>query len=255
MSETIQINQADFKVVVTNYISGMVAMTQSTIKNPFNRIGIVTGEPGTGKTIAGYYLSNQLNGYRFCCSDGMTRKDLLAMIAGQFHQLPVNTSYSYLKNLLYSTIKGKLLILDEANHLGWRHLEVLRYLADEAGAVFIIIGTDILTQTLEDRKTGIYLAQFNSRIGVKRSKFMPIGKNESKPSHETLELIQNYFIKPYGWDTKKKTVVTAFYKHTKGVWRVAVELCAACQELMSQTNSTELTIEIVESAGKYLKLN
>ena len=148
MPNLIQIQGQSFDVIETGYIKQCVAMAQTTINSLFNKIGIIIGEPGTGKTIASHYLAQRLNGHRFCCNSGMSKKSLLTTIARQFGLIKPTASSDELTNFLSSKLNGQLIILDEANHLGVKQLESLRYFTDEIGA--ILIGTDILAQILED---------------------------------------------------------------------------------------------------------
>ena len=47
----IQIQGNPFDVIETGYIKQCVAMAQTTVNSLFNKIGIIIGESGTGKTI------------------------------------------------------------------------------------------------------------------------------------------------------------------------------------------------------------
>ena len=74
-----------------------------------------------------------------------------------------------------------LLVIDEANKLGWRVLETIRYLADECRFAVLLIGTELYTRKFTDARTRPLLEQLGGRIGAKRAACLP----PAKPSPPT----------------------------------------------------------------------
>ncbi|MEK8021371.1 MAG: ATP-binding protein [Candidatus Parabeggiatoa sp.] len=249
----IHINGHPITIVPTMQLNESIVMSQAVLASPFNRIGVIVGSPGTGKTVAGYAIAHELQGIRICAYPNMTRKDLLLHIARKFNYRGVTSTYNGLIKYLQSNANGQLIILDEGNHLNIAHMETLRYLIDEHGAACIILGTEILDGTLQGgRHNAVLLAQFNSRVGTKRLTFSPIGHNEKPLSNDSIKRIQKYFIEPrFAIEGNKNAVVRAFYKHTHGTWRNSYEFANTCERIMRQQQQESINISIIEAAAHF----
>jgi DNA transposition AAA+ family ATPase len=248
--EQLRINGRLLDIVATQEIAKAMHLVRDAMSRQFNRIGLVTGETGTGKTVASYYIAARLNGSRICCYPGMTKKDLVIQIAyAAGNSNPVG-SYGQLIAWLKNKVDGQLFLIDEANHIGWQHMEVLRFLADETGATVILFGTQLLSQTMQERRTAPLLAQLTSRIGAKNITFEPLPAS----GNEGLKQIEAYFIKPNFGTVGQKSVARVFQKATKGYWRLCRELTEACQFLMSKKPEQYpvLSKEVVETAASFL---
>ena len=236
---------------ITAHLKHALEMVTTTAQHPSNHIGLLLGEPGTGKTVASQWLTTQLpQAHRFCCYANISKKQLLvdlALATGLQNQ----TSYVYdtVMGWMLKHANGHTYIIDEANHLSWRHLEALRFLTDEANATVVLVGTELLTHTLKDRRTATYLAQMNSRIGAKTVNFLPIPDDDMGMAQ-----IATYFLvgERFGIQKPKASVAKSFHKACSGYWRLAVELADTCERLMKQQNLSELSREIIESAAVYL---
>jgi type II secretory pathway predicted ATPase ExeA len=204
-------------------------------------VGQLTGEPGTGKTRAGKALVERLGAVRVCCSQGLSSKGLVARIFAAFGGENTTGSANALVGKLEALVSGKLLVVDEANHLRWQQLELLRYLADEAGMGLILVGTDLMDRPFKDGRTATYLAQLASRIGAKRVRF------ERLP----LEEVAGYMIQPHFGKVDKATA-SAFHKQAKGYWRDAAELAAACRRVMETQGLDELSPVVIEAAAHWM---
>lgn len=205
-------------------------------------IGQLVGEPGTGKTRAGKALVKHLGAVRVCCSQGISNKVLAAKIHAAFGGERPSGSANVLVGKLDTLAVGKLLVVDEANHLRWQQLELLRYLADEAGMGLILIGTDLMDRPFKDGRTATYLAQLASRIGAKRVRFERL---------TALEDVVGYMIQPH-FGKVDKPAATAFHKQAKGYWRDAAELAAACRRVMQAQGLAKLSAVIVEAAANWM---
>ncbi|OQY55444.1 MAG: hypothetical protein B6247_07725 [Candidatus Parabeggiatoa sp. nov. 2] len=247
-------HRVTINVVHTDELAKALIMTKTTMESPFNRLGIITGAPGTGKTIASYYLATKLNGIRICCSETITKKGLLSRLAKSMDHRAKRATIDELTEWLELNIDGQLFLIDEANHLNWKTLEILRYLADECGATIVLFGTQILTEIFQNRNTKVLLAQLSSRIGAKTIVFTPIAIKKGK--NNSLKKVGVYFIYPtFGDAAKNPDLIKTFHRYCEGNWRLAQELIVACQEVMRLQNQTELTQEIIHQAGSYIQEN
>lgn len=243
----LQINGKKLDIIPTPDLNKAINLVQDTMSRQFARIGLITGDPGTGKTIASYHIAATFNGSRICCYPGMTKKDLAIQISSAAGHTNPKGSYGHLINWIKDKVDGQLFLIDEANHITWQHMELLRYLTDEAGATVILFGTRLLTQAFQDRRTATLLAQLTSRIGAKNITFAPIPASDNG-----LKQIESYFIRPFFGNINKKAIARAFQKATKGYWRLCRELTEACQLLMEREGFQHLTKDIVEAAGSFL---
>lgn len=205
-------------------------------------IGQIIGEPGTGKTQASKWLAQELDATRICCAHGISNKALVLKLCNAFGLDRPPASTNAMVARLESKVQGRLLIADEANHLRWQQLELLRYLADEAGMGLLLIGTPLMDRPFTDGRTGTLLAQLASRIGAKRVRFEPL---------TALEDIAGYMLQPHFGKVDKTTAQT-FARQTKGYWRDGSELARACQRVMETQQLPKLTRAVVEAAANWM---
>lgn len=231
------------EIVETRQVRDALRMAQSVMDSlETGPIGQLVGESGTGKTRAGKALVERLGAVRVCCSQGISNKVLAAKIHAAFGAEKTPGSANTLLGKLEAIVAGKLLVVDEANHLRWQQLELLRYLADEAGMGLILVGTDLMDRPFKDGRTATYLAQLASRIGAKRVRFERLN---------ALEEVAGYMIQPHFGKVDKATA-TAFHKQAKGYWRDAAELAAACRRVMEAQGLTKLSAVVVEAAANWM---
>lgn len=231
------------EIVETRQVRDALRMAQSVMDSlETGPIGQLVGESGTGKTRAGKALVERLGAVRVCCSQGISNKVLAAKIHAAFGGEKTPGSANTLVGKLEAIVAGKLLVVDEANHLRWQQLELLRYLADEAGMGLILVGTDLMDRPFKDGRTATYLAQLASRIGAKRVRFERL---------TALEEVAGYMIQPHFGKVDKATA-TAFHKQAKGYWRDAAELAAACRRVMEAQGLNKLSAVVVEAAANWM---
>jgi DNA transposition AAA+ family ATPase len=234
--ESVRIQTADVEACLR------LAEATRTSKTRFARI---IGEPGTGKTEICRAIAELDDAHRICCWDGIGPRDVLVLIAEALG-LRANGSASLgdLIRQCNAVIGGHILVLDEANHLGWRHLEKLRYLADEGRGALILVGTTILEETFRDHRGSVYLRQLARRIGARQIQLEQYDP-ESKDGRAD---IAAYILQPR-FGTVAAPVVRLFGRKSRGNWGLASELADGCQRVMRLHGHHELSEDIVRTAA------
>ncbi|MEG9884152.1 MAG: ATP-binding protein [Hyphomicrobiales bacterium] len=210
----------------------------------YSRMGQIIGEPGTGKSATTLWLADELKGIRVECWCDITPKGLLTELArglcDRGVDAPLRGTCAGLMAALNRVCVGRLILIDEANHLNWHALELLRALSDIGGAGVVLVGTDMLAQRLNEARTRVYLTQLRQRIGAKKIMMAPID--------DAAEMAA-YVLAPrfgrVGQQAAKRFLVA-----TKGYWRSALELADACERLIKNEESlTALDERAVDTAA------
>ncbi|WP_337877989.1 ATP-binding protein [Caldimonas sp.] len=206
-----------------------------------NPIGEITGPAGAGKSMAGWAICNRFHAVRVSAWDGITRHQMLAAIA---YRMGIEGAGSVERLLTRGYgAEQRLVVVDEANKLGWRVLEALRYLADECGIAVILIGTELYTRKFTDARTRPLLIQLGSRIGAKRVAARHLDRAETYA----------HVIRPMVGEVTDKDLVTAFWTGCRrGNYREAVELAGECRRVMETNGIGMLTPAVLEAAVKWM---
>ena len=224
-----------------------VAMCRAVLDaRPYCRIGQIPGQPGTGKTAMTLWLAEELGAIRAECWTRISDKDMLRLIVEAANAKglgidPTGTGNTLFKRLI-AALEGRLVIVDEANHLKWAQLEILRCLSDQGKCGLIIVGTDILSRTMAQATVSTYLAQLRQRIGAKRVVLGPMGSDEE---------VAAYCITPRFGGVSRKTAAQ-YRKLTGGYWRAALELGDACARLMQAEGIEKLDETVVQTAAAWM---
>lgn len=146
-----------------------------SICRQFNMMGMVVGEPGTGKSTAAEAFSNVDNGVVLCRMTKATG-ELQPMLVRLCEAMGAGNSPNQSKAELYELVlynltqyfaSSPLLILDEAQHLSDDALECIRDLYDEAKIGIVLIGNRGVKrweQAKKGKKANSF-AQLRGRIG------------------------------------------------------------------------------------------
>lgn len=135
-----------------------------------NDMGMIHGDAGVGKTTAILQYVKEHKNVIFITAgvDLSTPKAVVEDILEQLNR----KEYGGLNRLTKLAIQvlrgsGRLIIIDEANHLNARAKEVIRKIHDQAGVGVVYCGSHDLYSQMHGRK-GIIYAQLLSRIGIRR---------------------------------------------------------------------------------------
>jgi DNA transposition AAA+ family ATPase len=231
----------------TETSAATVAMCRAVLDaRPHCRIGQISGQPGTGKSALTLWLADEMDALRIEVWTRISDKDMLrliveAAVAKGSPLDPTGTGNTLFKRLI-AALEGRLIIVDEANHLKWAQLEILRSLSDLGRCGLILVGTDILSRTITSAGASTYLAQLRQRIGAKRIVTGPMASDEE---------IAAYCLNPRFGGVSRKTVAQ-FRKVTGGYWRSALELGDACARLMQAEGIEKLNETVVQTAAAWM---
>ncbi|MBX9633751.1 MAG: ATP-binding protein, partial [Magnetospirillum sp.] len=203
------------------------------------RCGQIVGNPGTGKTEAAEWLAAQMGGAYVAAWQSVSVNGLLLAVARALGdtRLKDNTANDRVFSVLRELVTGRLIVVDEANLLNWKHLEALRTLPDQSGAGLVLVGTLLFDEYLHASKAQTLVAQLTSRIGTKSVRF------EAMSLRETAAAI----IKPRYADANAEAS-KAFHDLCGGRWRDAVELAETCDRIMT-VNNVAFGLDVVQSAA------
>jgi DNA transposition AAA+ family ATPase len=132
---------------------------------------------------------------------------------------------------------GRLLIVDEAEQLPYKALEMLRRLHDKTGIGILLTGMPKLLANLRGNK-GEY-AQLYSRVGI-AVKLTPLSEKDSAHLLDKLMSCEDKIRK-------------AFHRVSAGNTRRLLKMVTRSKHL-AQLNATEITEEVVQAAASFVKL-
>ncbi|PID36850.1 MAG: hypothetical protein CR993_03085 [Rhodobacterales bacterium] len=223
-------------------------MCEAVIAAPrYSRLGQITGDPGTGKTAITNWLAQEMGAIRVEAWAGMNGKTLLQELAFAFSKSgrpvdEIGTSNTLVQRLIRTAAPGQLIVVDEANHLKWPTLEMLRSISDISGTGLVIAGTDLLARKFTHPQIRVFLEQFRQRVGTKKVVMQPVT--------DPAELAAYVLAPRFGRITK--TSAKAFLRKTGGNWRFAVALSDACARLMENEGINQLDDRVIETAAAWM---
>lgn len=200
-------------------------------------IGVVCGDSGLGKTTAVKQFAAEHAGVILLEADlGYTARVLFLELhkvlgldgVGSLHTL-FDEAVSKLRG------SGRLIIVDEAEHLPYRALEMLRRLYDRAGVGVVLVGMQRLLGNLRGLKGDF--AQLYSRVGVKAVLSVLRPTDVEEIVHATLP--------------GSNGIWKAFHEATEGNARVLNKLIKRSAHI-AEINGTEITADVIKAAKQTL---
>lgn len=222
----------------TKYTREALAVAQLALGSS-NPIAEIVGGTGSGKSTAAACIVRQLAGVRVACWDGMTRAQLLRLVAAALGLQGGNAAERLLMQGMNKDEGRRLVVVDEANKLNWRALEALRYLADECHIAVVLVGTEFYERQFTAGKTRELLLQLGRRIGAKRTRMGHLDRAETYA----------HILRPVVGDCADKALVTKFWQGCrKGNWGDGMELAGECARLMGVHGLANLTDAVLDAA-------
>ena len=114
------------------------------------KIGVCAGCAGLGKTVAvKEYVKQNLNAILIESDSGYTAKSLLLEIHKRLGLTGKGSCYDLMSEVVNKlNHSGRLLIIDEAENLPYRALEITRRIHDKTGVGVLLVGRNILFENL-----------------------------------------------------------------------------------------------------------
>jgi DNA transposition AAA+ family ATPase len=200
-------------------------------------IGVCFGDAGLGKTVAiKEYAKRNSDVILIEVDLGITAKILFSELnkklgmdgRGSIHDL-FEDSVERLKS------SGRLIIVDEAENLPYRALELLRRVYDKAGVGILLIGMPRLIANLRGKK-GEY-AQLYSRVGI-------AGRLETLKESDTQEIVASMIPSSNGlW----KTFHAESYGNARRLGKLALRSAR-----VAGINKMPIDVEIIKETAKML---
>lgn len=200
-------------------------------------IGVAYGAAGLGKTEAIKQYTGQNPDVILIEADlGHTAKILFSELHRKLGMDGLGTVHAMFEDVVEKLKgSGRLIIVDEAEHLPYRALELLRRVYDKAGVGVLLVGMPRLISNLRGKR-GEY-AQLYSRVGI-------AGKLETLRGEDT------------------EAIVKAALPGSNGVWKTFHEACCGNTRVLSKLLASSLRIadlngqavnaEIVRETAKML---
>jgi DNA transposition AAA+ family ATPase len=131
-----------------------------------DEIGVVIGDPGTGKTVALRHYAELSPDVILIEADLTYTAKILMQEIGRKLKIDISGSLHEVFDAIVDKVKEshRLIIIDESEHLPFRAMDLLRRIKDKADVGIIMAGTKVLLRNLKG-KHGEY-AQLYSRVGI-----------------------------------------------------------------------------------------
>jgi len=131
-------------------------------------MGLIVGEAGVGKTTA---LKAYAKASKTCilieADHGYTARALFLDLCERLHLEPRGSIHDLLERVVERLAdSGRLIIIDEAEHLPYRALDLIRRIHDKAGVGIALVGMPRLQKNITGDRS--HYAQIYSRIGAFR---------------------------------------------------------------------------------------
>lgn len=206
-------------------------------------MGLVHGDAGIGKTMAiGRYAAEHPDTIVLTADPSLRMpKAIVDELMDALNRKETGTLRRQMK-VLISTLSGtgRLIIIDDAQHLALVTLETLRALHDKAGVGIVLVGNHELYDQLRGRSEASY-AQFFSRLGIRRCLRAPIADDD----------VRNIF-EPLALDRTCSDVLAVAANAGKGI-RGAVKLYRLAATI-AQQQAMPLSPSLIQHAARFLMM-
>ncbi|GEM_PF-1294626 len=227
-------------IFVTTALKTARNITLAAANNSRNKMGLILGDSGNGKTVATYYLAYTIPScIRLCAWDGISPLVLLKTLLKKLQPeegISRGTSQDVMTQLL-PQVWGRIFVIDETNHLSRHHFEKLRNLVDEGCCTIIFVGTSLMLQSFENPRYSIYLEQAHRRIG---------GRQIYLNGALSVEILQEKLSMFFDPKSLNKPILEAFRKYNWGHLDEVIQQSLRRMEKLNQN----LTIALIKAAAK-----
>lgn len=200
-------------------------------------IGVCYGESGLGKTVAVKEYAKQYSDAILIETDpGYNPKSLLCEMHKRLGLSAKGTAYSLMDEVIRKLRNsGRLLIIDEAENLPYKGLEVLRRIYDKTGVGMLLVGMPTLVENLRGSQN--QYKQLYSRVGFSKSldRLLPID-------------ISNilYSIK------ENQRLSSSFLSYSKGNTRTLAKLILRAPSVAKYNNKECLDTEVIKQTSQLI---
>lgn len=203
-------------------------------------IGVISGDAGNGKTLAIKEYAKKYSDVIVIEADlGYSAKilfrDLLKAV-----DMEVNGYLHDMFEVFVTKVKdsGKLIIIDEAEHLPYRALELVRRINDKGHVGILLVGMNQLINNLRGRKQ--QYRQLYSRVGISYK----VGKLSPE---DTKEIIHSVFPSSNG-------LYKTFHEKSDGNARTLSKLIARVDRVAKINHQKEITEKVITKAAELLMI-
>jgi DNA transposition AAA+ family ATPase len=196
-------------------------------------IGVCCGEPGVGKTYAVKKYAIENTDVILIEADlGYTTKVLFSEIHKKLGFDGLGTIHNMLQDIITKLkSSGRLIIIDEAEHLPYKALDLLRRIYDKANIGILLVGMPRLIMNLRGEKR--QYAQLFSRVGI-ATKLTGLTQIDMK------EIVRSVL-------PDSRDVFKLLTENCAGNTRVLVKLLVRAIKL-AQINNTKIDKEIIQAS-------
>ncbi len=203
----------------------------------YNEIGLCCGDAGVGKTFAIREYSAQNSDVILVEIDpGYTPKTLFVELHKKLGFDGIGTIYKMMQDIIDKLKNSnRLIIIDEAEHLSYKSLELIRRIHDKANIGILLVGMQRLISNLRGAR-GDY-AQLYSRVGMVKvlSRLEP---------EDTEDIVSNILM-------EKGDIYKTFHQKSRGNTRVLSKLILRAIRA-SQINNCAIDKDLVNEVSEML---
>jgi len=200
-------------------------------------IGVIYGDAGTGKTTAvKEYIKKHKDAVLIEADLGFSTR----IVFKKLHEELKLDGQGHIHDLFEAVVEklkgsGRLIIIDEAEHLPYRALEMVRRINDFAEVGILLVGMPRLINNLRGERSNY--AQLYSRIGM-------AVRLEALQQDDTEEIVKSMLPSSNG-------IWKEFHRYSKGNTRVLVKMILRAKRL-AQINECNVNSDIVKSTFEML---